>query len=170
MNSKADNLVSSIQGIAQDRFAMPLSGIHGKSHWDRVHENGVYLAKHSEGDVMVVRLFAYLHDCCRESDGADYEHGLRAADFAKTLRGNELSSLSEEQFDLLVYACEFHERGKVTEEPTVGSCWDSDRLDLGRVAIKPNPKLLSTERAKKKAVIDWAYQRSRGNEIRLKGG
>ena len=164
---KDEKLVMAVKAAAKNRFPMPLAGIHGIAHWERVHENGVYLAKHSGADLLVVRLFAYLHDCCRESDGSDFEHGLRAAEFAGTLRSTSLR-ISQEQFDLLYHACEFHERGRVTDDPTVGTCWDSDRLDLGRVTIRPNPKLLSTKRAQSGTVIDWAYQRSRGRKAKLK--
>ena len=55
-----------------------------------------------------------------------------------------------------------------SDDPIIGTCWDADRLDLGRVGVKPNPKLLSTERARSKAVIDWAYNRSRGHKAKLK--
>ena len=146
---------------------MPMQGIHGISHWQRVHENGVYLAKHSGADTLVVRLFAYLHDCCRESDGSDYEHGLRAAEYAWSLRDTILL-IADQQLDLLCHACKLHEHGQVTDDPTVGTCWDADRLDLGRVGIKPKAKLLSTARARHKSVIHWAYQRSRGHKARLK--
>lgn len=164
---KSEKLIKAVRNAAIERFPMPLGGIHGLAHWERVHENGIILAKHSGADLLVVRLFAYLHDCCRESDGSDFEHGLRAARYAEFLRKDFLS-ISEEQFDLLFYACEFHERGRISDDPTVGTCWDSDRLDLGRVAIKPNPKLLSTKRAQSKSVIEWAYQRSRGHKAKLK--
>lgn len=165
---KEDKLIESIIGVAKDRFSMSLDGIHGLKHWNRVHDNGVYLAKHSGADTTVVRLFAYLHDCCRESDGHDYEHGKRAAEFAESIRKQQLASLSSEAFDLLCFACEYHEKGQVSNDPTVGTCWDSDRLDLGRVAIHPNPKYLSTERARKQSVINWAYKRSRGHKAVLK--
>ena len=31
--------------------------------------------------------------------------------------------------------------------PTVGTCWDADRLHLPRVSIVPDPALLSTQTA-----------------------
>lgn len=163
-----DQLITPVKAIAQEHFSMHLGGIHGIKHWERVHENGVYLAKHSGANLLVVRLFAYLHDCCRETDGSDREHGLRAAQFAKKLKDEGELKLEQADFDLLYYACEYHERGRVSDNPTIGTCWDSDRLDLGRVAIRPNPQLLSTARAKSKTVIDWAYQRSRGKQAKLK--
>lgn len=32
--------------------------------------------------------------------------------------------------------------------PTIGVCWDADRLDLTRVGMTPKPKLLSTQAAR----------------------
>ena len=152
--------------LAKDRFPMEPRGIHGPKHWERVYENGMYLAKHSGGIVEVVQAFAFLHDCCRETDGADPSHGERAARFAETIR--ETLELADDHFELLHYACCHHEKGRVSQDATVGTCWDSDRLDLGRVGIKPNPRLLSTDRAKRPTVIEWAYSKSRGQYYKLK--
>ena len=146
---------------------MSIRGIHGIEHWERVRENAIYLSKHSKGDGLVCELFAYLHDCCRESDGADPQHGSRAAQYAESLRSN-LLTIDNQQFELLRHACEFHEKGRVSDDPTIGVCWDADRLDLGRVGIVPNPKFLSTERARLESVIDWGYKRSRGHKAKLK--
>lgn len=158
-----------IESAAVERFQMRSEGIHGHAHWKRVLENGRYLVKHEEANVRVVEAFAMLHDCCRESDGADPDHGGRAAEFAATL-GSEILGLHGDEAELLFFACEHHEKGRTTDDPTVGVCWDSDRLDLGRVGIVPKPKYLSTERARRQSVIDWAYARSRGKRAKLKGG
>lgn len=160
-------MITAVRKAAMERYVMNLGGIHGPIHWERVHENAAYLAKHSGGDLLVARLFAYLHDSCRESDGADSAHGARAARFASTLRG-KLLTLDDDRFELLRFACEFHEKGKVSDDPTIGTCWDADRLDLGRVGIRPLPRLLSTARAKRPTVIDWGYKRSRGHKATLK--
>ncbi|MEM0970489.1 MAG: hypothetical protein AAGJ31_14130, partial [Verrucomicrobiota bacterium] len=106
-----ESLISSIKDAAKRNFSLSLSGIHGVAHWDRVHENAVYLAKHTRADTAVVRSFAYLHDCCRQSDGSDPDHGLRAADFALSLRPTILN-LTDEQFELLHLACRDHEKGR----------------------------------------------------------
>jgi|TARA_B100001093_G_scaffold184735_1_gene177397 uncharacterized protein len=156
-----EKIVRETRAAAADHFSMSLDGIHGLCHWDRVHENGVFLARYSGGDLLVVELFAYLHDSCRQSDSWDPEHGLRAAELTRSL-AEEWLNLEGDQLELLVFACEFHEKGKISDDPTVGACWDSDRLDLGRVGIKPDPKLLSTERAKHPEVINWGWQRSLG--------
>jgi len=132
----SENLIAGVKGLAVERFAMWIGGIHGPEHWERVRENAAFLAKHSGGDALVAQLFAYLHDCCRESDGADPNHGARAAKFVDSL-GAERLKLDANQFELLKYACEHHEKGRLSENPTVGACWDADRLDLGRVGPPP---------------------------------
>src|SRR5262249_27146622 len=102
---------------------------------------------------------AFLHDCCREDDGSDPGHGARAAVFAESLRGT-LLHLSDEDFALLHAAIEDHELGKTRGPITVITCWDADRLDLGRVWRRPNPAYLCTEFAKKESPIEWAFKRS----------
>lgn len=156
-------LLQIIRQRAIDRFPMDLQGIHGLKHWERVRENAEYLCSYNGGDVFVAQLFAYLHDCCRESDGADPEHGLRAAEYAEYLWEGKVLTISEPQLHQLTTACELHERGRLSEDPTIAACWDADRLDLGRVAVRPNVKYLSSERAQRSAVIAWAYTRSRGH-------
>ena len=43
---------------------------------------------------------------------------------------------------------------------TVQTCWDADRLDLGRVGIRPLAERLCTDVARDPVLIEWAYQRS----------
>ena len=123
-----DKLLASARTIAIQRFEMPSDGIHGLRHWERVLENARYLAKHSGADLLVVSLFAYFHDCCRESDGADPAHGARAATFVQSLKKGVLP-ITEAQLDLLCLACRDHEKGKTSTDPTIGTCWDADRLE-----------------------------------------
>ena len=40
------------------------------------------------------------------------------------------------------------------------TCWDADRLDLGRVGIRPDPRRLFTAAARSPELLSWAYQRS----------
>jgi uncharacterized protein len=147
---------------AKQRFVLDLHGIHGVPHWQRVRENGLRIAKHSGADRLIVELFAYLHDCCREDDRSDPGHGERAADFTASLRGT-LIHLSEEDFALLHEAIRDHELGLTKGDITVLTCWDADRLDLGRVRRRPNPSYLCTEYARRKDTIEWAYKRSRSD-------
>jgi uncharacterized protein len=98
-------------------------------------------------DPLVVWLFAGVHDSRRLSDRFDPHHGWRAAALAKKLRG-VLFEVTDGQMALLEHALELPADGYVTEEPTVGACWDADRLDLARCGITPDPELLSTDAAR----------------------
>ena len=141
------------------RFKCDLENIHGLAHWDRVFENGKRISESNGADKDVVTCFAFLHDCCRESDCGDYGHGKRAAEFAATLR-DSVVRLNDDQFGLLSFACEFHAKGLTSEDPTVGACWDADRLDLGRVGVVPSPQFMSTAIAKRQEFIEWAQAQS----------
>ncbi|MFT5289057.1 MAG: hypothetical protein ACI8QS_002790 [Planctomycetota bacterium] len=145
-------------------FALDVSGIHGVKHWSRVWTNGRRLATLEEAagrviDHGVVELFAWFHDSCRLNDDHDPDHGPRAADLARELRG-EFFELSDERLTELVRACDGHTRGKTVASPTIMVCWDADRLDLGRVGIRPDPAYLCTAGAKRKDVLGWGYSRS----------
>ena len=35
----------------------------------------------------------------------------------------------------------------MSDDPTIGTCWDADRLHLPRVSIEPNPAFFSTPAA-----------------------
>ena len=126
------------------------SALHGPDHWRRVAKNGEELLKTTPGaDGHVVRLFSALHDAMRLSDGHDLEHGRRAAVLAERLRAESVFEATDEQLRLLTKACEEHTLGETTADPTVGCCFDADRLDLPRCGITPDPSLLSTEAARK---------------------
>lgn len=125
------------------------SHIHGELHWRTVGANGLWLAGSVEGaDAHVVFLFALLHDTMRLNDGYDPEHGRRAAAFASELHAQGLLGLAAPQLNVLTHACAEHADGTVSTDPTVGSCWDADRLDLPRVGKITRPELLSTEVAR----------------------
>jgi uncharacterized protein len=146
--------------VVRQEFALPLGGIHGETHWARVRESGLRLAEQTGADLEIVELFAYLHDVKRESDGWDLEHGCRSAGFVRRLQGS-LLALSDKKLELLVYACARHSSGLTEADVTVQTCWDADRLDLGRIGIEPDPQHLCTDAAKDPAMIEWALRRSR---------
>lgn len=70
------------------------------------------------------------------SEGYDDGHGERGGDLALALRG-EWFSISDRDFDLLYEACAGHTDGETEADITIQTCWDADRLDLGRVGIVP---------------------------------
>lgn len=123
------------------------SSIHGVSHWQTVERNGAYLCQFNSADLEVVRLFALFHDSKREDDYRDLEHGPRAETYLREIR--ELVPLKDAQFEFLCIACRTHTTGQIPENETIATCWDSDRLDIGRVGIKPKEKYFSTTEAQR---------------------
>ena len=124
-------------------------GIHGLPHWLRVERNGLNLVAAESGDSDVVSLFALFHDSRRVNDDADPEHGRRGARLAELLRDVGLFDVTNEQMELLVYACENHTDVTYCDHPTVACCWDADRLDLTRIGVDPDPTMLNTLTARR---------------------
>jgi uncharacterized protein len=143
----------------RDQYALNWQGIHGINHLRRVHEIGLTLADMNRAKRHVVELFAFLHDARRRNDAYDPKHGSRAARFVRQLQGS-FFHISQEDLELLEYACHYHTKGLTEADITVQTCWDSDRLDLGRVGIMPRVKHLCTEQAKDPHIIQWAHKRS----------
>jgi uncharacterized protein len=134
-------------------------GIHGTSHWARVRHHGLTVGKERDADLLVIELFAFLHDSQRENEWRDPLHGTRAADFAVSLN-SVYYDLNSNQLDKLCYAMTLHSDGHVHADATIQSCWDADRLDLGRADIYPSEKFLSNEAAKHIAsAYEWSLQR-----------
>ena len=143
----------------KEQFLLDWRGIHGAPHWTRVLANGRRLAKHTGANLNVVELFSFLHDSQRQNEGTDPEHGQRAAQWINSLNGR-FFTLDDEESQLLQTACRDHTKGYTQGDITVCTCWDADRLDLGRVGIKPDPAYLCTDIARDKATIEWSFARS----------
>jgi uncharacterized protein len=126
-----------------------------------VRENGLLLAARTGARVDVVELFAYFHDACRHDDGYDAGHGPRGALLARQLHG-QVFDIDAAGIDLLAAACDGHTGGGTVAEITVATCWDADRLDLGRVGTTPRPERLCTDAARDPEVLAWGYARSLG--------
>jgi uncharacterized protein len=135
-----------------DSIPSRIHGIHGLPHWIRVERNGLNLAAAEGGDPEVVSLFALFHDSRRVNDDADFEHGNRGARLAEQLRADGLFDVTDEQLELLVYACENHTEVTYCDHPTVACCWDADRLDLTRIGVDPDPDMLNTATARRVAL------------------
>ncbi len=95
----------------------------------------------------------------RSNEGIDDGRGKRRAKLAAELRGDWLD-LPDAVFDLLYSACAHHTDGLVEADITIQTCWDGDRLDLGRVGIIPAPMKLCTGAAKTWEIIQWADGRA----------
>ena len=65
-----------------DQFKISRDGDHGPGHWARVRLHGLMVGGVRGADLLVVELFAFLHDSQRLNEYSDRLHGARAADFA----------------------------------------------------------------------------------------
>ena len=130
--------------VVSDQFLLGHESLHGPAHWRRVEQNGLLLATRSGADVTVVQLFAIFHDSRRENEGSDLEHGERGAKLATQMRGKYFE-MEDAAFDKLIHACTWHTTQRHHSDPTIGTCYDADRLDLGRVMIIPHPDFMNTE-------------------------
>ncbi len=142
------------------QLAIDRDGPHGIQHWARVYSNGMHLARTAGANFRVIQLFALFHDSKRVSEGSDPDHGPRGARYAIDLH-EHFFKLGKNELDELVEACRCHTSTPDHDNITVKTCFDADRLDLGRVGNRPDPRLLCTEEAKKSETISWAYQQSR---------
>lgn len=140
------------------QFRLDWHGDHGGAHWARVHHHGQVLGRQLGADLRVVELFAFLHDSQRQDEYDDPGHGHRAADFAEQLRRRGDFELDDHAFDLLQQACRGHSDGLLEADLTVQVCWDADRLDLGRVGIKPDPRRLATAAARDPVYLERAWR------------
>lgn len=156
---------SELIGRILAQHALTPFGMHGVGHWARVLQNGLLLAERSGADTKLVQLFAVFHDARRINDGTDPDHGRRGAALAEARRGDWFD-LDDADMERLWDACALHSDG-LTEHPdlTVRTCWDADRLDLGRVGITPRRERLATKAACLTDVFEPAVERGRGGEI-----
>jgi uncharacterized protein len=138
-------------------YQLPIHGIHGVGHWGRVLENGLQLAAKTGANVDVVVLFALFHDSRRVNEDWDEGHGQRGAELALRMRP-ELPTLPDGAFELLTEACRLHTDGLLVGDATLQTCWDADRLDLGRVGITPSGERLCTDAGR--GLRDWAHHRA----------
>lgn len=137
------------------------STIHGPSHWRAVGAvaaelAGAFARGAASGDPTPDRelllLFALLHDAMREDDGRDLDHGPRAAILLEGLRDDGTLTLDDERAATLAEALHDHTNGTLSADPTIGTCWDADRLLIGRVGIVPDPQFCSTPDGRRRAV------------------
>jgi uncharacterized protein len=152
-------LLDAIRG----EFSLDWEGHHGANHWGRVRHHALAIARARGAHLLVVELFAFLHDSQRRDEWRDPKHGDRGAEYARSLQGR-FFELSAKALSHLTHAICHHSGGEVSTDATIQSCWDADRLDLGRVGIKPAAEYLSPEASSR---IDFAYGWSKGKTHRV---
>ncbi len=74
----------------------------------------------------------------------------------RELAGAGVLELVPERLRLLCRACSGHANGHTSADPTVGVCWDADRLNLWRVGVAPSRRLLSTAAARSAEIYEWS--------------
>lgn len=128
-------------GEARDGATLAHEPMHGELHWRGVAWAGLRVRELAPGispGVMVA--FGLLHDCRRETDDWDPEHGERAALVAARSRPLK-RLLGAEGRELVAEACRLHERGMTRREaPAIGACWDADRVNLVRLGFRLDPR------------------------------
>ena len=142
----------------KSQYCLNWNGPHGIAHWHRVFLNGLKLATQAGVNIKVIQLFSVFHDACRQNENWDHDHGRRGAELVMELK--EFCPLDDSELALLVTACELHTDAVDHEDITIQACFDSDRLDLGRVGIYPDANRLCTPLAKDMDFIAQAYFRS----------
>lgn len=131
-------------------------GIHGIYHWARVIENGLEIASHNDANKNIIIAFGFFHDCQRENDGHDPDHGYRGSEFMEKYRGK--INLTDEEFDKVKIACSGHTNVLHHNDLDISTCWDADRLDLLRVGIYPEAQYLNNEISKDECFIEERSQ------------
>ena len=144
----------------RDHYVLDWNGTHGKAHWARVYANGIILSEQPGVNSKVVQLFSVFHDSQRRNEHADPDHGPRGAQLALHLR--KYLPLDDDDFKLLTIACSQHTSDRTHDDITVQACFDSDRLDLWRIGVQPDPEFLCTPLGKLPATIEGACKRSIG--------
>ncbi len=162
MPFKSDLLTQPFLDHLAGQFQLDFQGVHGIAHWLRVLINGRIIAKHLDVNLKVIELFALIHDSRRWNNLRDTNHGLRAADFCNSLNGIWFEA-DEIEMRLLRIACRYHSDGKLHPNLTVQTCWDADRLDLGRVDIEPDRRYLGSFIASRPDLVRIAVERSNQN-------
>jgi len=164
MNEKFFHLPNwAVQRVVRNWPLRDIETLHGPDHWMRVSRNAQFLLPHvaSRDNVApllpYVKLFALFHDSCRDTDGPCCEHGKWAAQSVMENWWpylNDASPLGVAGTSMLCYAMSVHTGHQVERhvgpndqiiDQFVAVCLDADRLDLGRVGIRPRPSLMISE-------------------------
>ena len=130
--------------FARSEACLSSSPYHGERHWLRVALAGFKISEMvMAADPVVAVYFGLLHDVCRVSDGFDIKHGPRASSLIGKLAKDGGLMLTPDQLHLLRRACATHTHGITSDDPTIGVCWDADRLDISRFGYSIDVKRIS---------------------------
>lgn len=140
----------------ETRLKIGIDSIHGYSHWKSVEKAGCYIADKNGADKKVISCFSFLHDIGRTVESEEPGHGEKSAEIIKDVFDAESLDLNSSQYEKLLEAVSDHDKQKAeSEDITVQTCWDADRLDLPRVHVIPDKDLLYTEVGKSQETLDY---------------
>lgn len=140
----------------QLKLQIPIDSIHGYNHWKSVEKIGHYIADSNGADKKLISMFAFLHDIGRTVQFAEPGHGEKSAEIIKEIFKKEYLELNDEQYAKLLEAVSEHDKSDAkSDDITIQTCWDADRLDLPRVYILPDKNLLYTEVGKSEETFDY---------------
>ena len=139
--------------LVYGNMAIPIDSIHGYDHWKNVERIGHYIAEKNGADKEVISAFAFLHDIGRTRESEELNHGEKSAELIK--KSFQLN-LDNEQLGKLLIAVANHDKSDAkSDDITIQTCWDADRLDLPRVYIFPDKDLLYTQDGKSEVTFKY---------------
>lgn len=140
----------------QQKLQIPIDSIHGYNHWKNVEKIGHYIADRNGADKKIISAFAFLHDIGKTVQFAEPGHGEKSVKIIKEIFKKEYLELNDEQYVKLLEAVSKHDKSDAkSDDITIQTCWDADRLDLPRVYILPDKNLLYTEVGKSEETFDY---------------
>lgn len=139
--------------VAYGNLKIPIDSIHGYDHWKNVEKIGHYIADRNGADKKVISAFAFLHDIGRTDESEESGHGKKSAELIEKSFNPDLSD--EKQKKLLVAVSEHDKADARSDDITIQTCWDADRLDLPRVHVFPDKNLLYTEVGKSQETFKY---------------
>lgn len=135
------------------KLKISIDSIHGYNHWKNVEKIGHYLADRNGADKTIISFFAFLHDIGREKELNEPRHGEKSVEIIKKFFKLKLNAA---QYEKLLIAISEHDKVDAkSNDITIQTCWDADRLDLPRVGIFPDSKLLYTEIGKSQETFGY---------------
>lgn len=140
----------------QFKLEIAADSIHGYNHWKNVEKFGNYIADKNGADKKVISNFAFLHDIGRTAEYKEPGHGQKSAEIIKKFFSAGSLELNNQQYEKLLEAVAEHENSAAkSDDMTIQTCWDADRLDLPRVYIFPDKNLLYTAVGKSEETFDY---------------
>ena len=138
---------------------------HGRQHWAQVHKLVLALSEQLQLKPWAqacVEVFAWTHELARKNDATEEQHSLESSEYFLRISSRIFPELDTRQRKLIALAIAHHADGTTAWEhildkgnpiadledsclaDILGCCWDADRLDLLRMGVIPESKIMST--------------------------